>query len=136
MTAHLSTIDRRAALATISTSLNSGSIQWRTGLQEATPESAATGTLLVTFTFNATFASGSTGADGATQTITANATNSPQNAVAGGLAAHYRLLTSGGRCVQVGDIGTAAPADLVLTNTTIINGSSQTMGVFQLVFPY
>src|ERR1043165_8346718 len=102
---HLSTIRRRAMLTDLSTALNGGTLEWRTGAPEATPETAATGTLLCSFTFNATFAPASTGADGASQVLTANATNSPQNAVASGVAAHFRALTSAAVCVAIGTIG-------------------------------
>lgn len=122
-------------LSDLSASLNAGSMQWRTGVQEATPETTATGTLLVTFTLNATFAPTSTGADGTPQTLTANTTNSPQNAVATGVAGHFRLLTSGGVCVMVGDIGTSG-SDLNLSNTTITSGAAQSLGAFTLPFNY
>lgn len=122
-------------LAIASTALNGGSMQWRTGVQEANPEAVATGTLLVTFTLNATFAPASVGADGTPQTLTANTTNSPQNAVAGGVAGHFRLLTSGGRCVMIGDIGTSG-SDLNLATTTIVNGAAQTLGAVTVPFAY
>lgn len=132
---HWSTIRRRAMLADLSASLNGGSLQWRTGAQEATPETAAAGTLLCTFTLNATFAPASVGADGASQILTANATNSPQNAVASGVAAHYRILTSGSVCVGVGTIGTSG-ADINLSSTTIVSGVAQAMTALSIPFPY
>lgn len=122
-------------LADLSTALNGGTIQIRSGVQEANPEAVATGTLLVTYTFNATFAPASVGADGTPQTLTANTTNSPQNAVAGGVAGHFRLLTSGGTCVAIGDIA-ASGSDLNLATTTIVNGAAQTLGAVTIPFNY
>lgn len=122
-------------LADLATSLNGDSMQWRTGVQEANPEATATGTLLVTFALNATFAPASAGADGTAQTLTANTTNSPQNAVATGVAGHFRLLTSGAVCVAIGDIGTSG-SDLNLSNTTITSGAAQALGTVTIPLNY
>lgn len=121
-------------LADTNTALSGGSVQWRTGVQEANPEATAIGTLLVTFTLPSPFAPTAVGADGAAQTLVGNAIANA-TAVASGIAGHFRALSSGGTCVLVGDIGTSG-ADLNVSTTTVTSGSAYSMGALAVPFPY
>lgn len=101
-------------------------IEIRTGAKPATPETAATGTLLGTVTISGSFTStgGSlTAADPATVT-----------AVASGTAGYFRIKTSGGTAKIDGTIGTSG-ADLNLSTTSVVSGGNIDLGVPTINIP-
>lgn len=107
MTAHVSSVRRAAGLDSIFDALNAGTIEIRSGAQESNPEAAAAGTLLASCTFGDPAFGAGTGAAGAPVTKTANSITSG-TAVATGTAGHFRLVTVGGTCVMIGDVGVSA----------------------------
>ena len=84
-----------------------GTLEFRTGAQPATPDTAASGTLLATLTFSATaFGAASTG------TATANAITSDTSADATGTAGYFRILNGTPDPVADGECGTAGSGDI------------------------
>lgn len=114
--------------------LSGGTLEFRTGVQEASPEATATGTLLATLTLNSPFASASTGADGAAQTLTANAITTQPTAAATGLAQHFRLLTAASVCAAIGDVA-ASGADINLSPSATIT-AGQPVAETSLTLPF
>ena len=107
--------DARLALA------NGGTIEIRSGAQPATPETAATGTLLATFTLPAT-AFGATNASGvATLNAVADTTGA-----ADGTAGWARVKGSGGAAVFDGSVGTSG-AEFTINSTAITTGGTVKM---------
>lgn len=103
-------------------------IEIRTGSKPATPETAASGTLLASVTIAswtaATPAAGQvTGSNPAAVTISAS-----------GTAAHFRAKTSGGTAVLDGTVGTSA-ADLILDSVTLVSGGSLDLGAPVITIP-
>ena len=100
---------RNLACDAIVDQLDGGTIQIRTGAQPASPNDAASGTLLATLTFG-TPAFG----DSVSGTATANAISSDTSVDDTGTAGHARMLTSGAATAFVAG-GTAAISSLTLT---------------------
>lgn len=92
----------------------SGLLKIYTGAQPATPDTAATGTLLVTLPLSATAGSVSGGV------LTFNAI-SQADAVATGTAGYARVTTSGGTAVIDLDVATSG-AYVTLNTTSIVSG--------------
>lgn len=116
------------SLATaLATAIGAGaSIQIRSGAKPATPETAATGTLLATVTISGSF-SASGGA------ITAADPGSVTPA-ASGTAGYFRLLTSGATAILDGTVGTSG-ADMNLSSTAISTASPLDLGVPTFTVP-
>ena len=96
--------------------LNSGTIQIRTGAQPATPNTAASGTLLGTLGFSATaFGAPSTGV------VTAAAISSDTSADASGTVGHARLLDSGA-AIHSDALCAQGSGDFNFDNGTIVAG--------------
>lgn len=100
-----------------SAALNGGTIEIRDGVQPATPETTATGNLLVTLTLNATaFGAASAGV------ATANAITSGLGAIAG-TATWARLKTSGSTA-KIDCSAGGAGNDLVLAAPVVAVGAT------------
>lgn len=96
-----------------------GTIQIRSGTRPATPNTAATGTLLVTVTLaDPAFGGAATGVAALTDPAAATG-------VADGTATWFRALDSDANAVFDGDVGaTGSGADMELATTTISTGLS------------
>lgn len=122
MALRLAAGSRSAATDAVVDRLDAGSgpgyIEVRTGSQPATPETTATGTLLVTITLNDT-AFGSASAGVAAVSVSPSAPTG--TGVAAGTAGWCRAFDSTGAVVFDGSVSTSA-ADLNLTTTTVSIG--------------
>ena len=101
-------------------------IEIRSGAKPATPETAASGTLLVTIAISGSFTS-----TGGVLTAADPAAAAP---AASGTAGYFRLKQSGGTAVLDGTVGTSA-ADLILGSTTITTGVNVDLGVPTFTVP-
>lgn len=104
----------------------SSTIKIYSGTKPATPETAASGTLLATVTISGSFTSTSgvlTAADPASVTPAAN-----------GTAGYFRVATSGGTAILDGTVGTSG-ADMNLSSTTIATTSPLDLGVPTITVP-
>ena len=112
-------VARNAALDAISALANTGYLRIYTGSKPATPETAASGTLLAELRLNATaFAAASGGI------ITANAITSDSSADNTGTAGWFRIWKSDGTtAVWDGTVGTSG-ADLNLNSVAISAGAA------------
>src|SRR5690349_675011 len=113
--------------AALATDIGSAAtIEIRTGSKPATPETAATGTLLATVTISGSFTSSGgalTAADPASVTVAAS-----------GTAGYFRLKTSGGTAKIDGTVGTSG-ADLNLSTTALVSGGTVDLGVPTITVP-
>lgn len=112
-----SIVGRNAELNALAPLANNGYIRIYSGSIPATPETAASGTLLAELRFGATaFGSAASGV------ITANAITQDSSADATGTAGYYRALQSDGTtALWDGTVGTSG-ADLNLNSTSISAG--------------
>lgn len=100
--------------------LNNGYIRIYTGAAPATPQAAATGTLLAELRFAAT----AFGANNGTGLVTAN-TIAAVTASNSGTAGYCRILKSDGTtCVADLTVGTSGSVDLTLNSLSIASGAS------------
>ena len=115
--------------AALATDIGSGAIiEIRSGAKPATPETAASGTLLVSITVG-----GSWSAAGAALSA---ADPSPANPAAGGTASWFRLKTSGGASMLDGTVTvTGGGGDMTLGSTTITVGVPVDLGVPSITVP-
>lgn len=107
-----------------------GTIEIRTGAQPASPNDAASGTLIATLTFNATaFGASSSG------TATANAITSDTN-VSTGTAGYARLKSGAGTTIADMDIGQGS-GTLDFDDTSFVAGGTAaiTNGSFTITVP-
>lgn len=105
---------------------SAATIEIRTGTKPATPETAASGTLLATVAVSGSFtASGGsiTAADPASVT-----------AAASGTAGHFRVKTSGGTAKIDGTVGTSG-ADMNLSTVALVAGGTVDLGVPTFTVP-
>lgn len=113
--------------AALATDIGASAIlEIRSGAKPATPETAASGTLLVSITVSGSFSSSGgvlTSADPASVAPTAS-----------GTAGHFRLKKSGGTAVLDGTVGTSG-ADMNLGSTTITTGVNVDLGVITITVP-
>lgn len=113
--------------AALATDIGSAAtIEIRTGSKPATPETAASGTLLATVAISGSFSSSGgalTAANPAAVTVAAS-----------GTAGHFRLKTSGGTAKIDGTVGTSG-ADLNLDNVALVAGGSLDLGVPTITVP-
>lgn len=111
----------------LATNIGAGAtIEIRSGSKPATPETAATGTLLATVTISGSFTSSGgvlTSADPASVSVAAS-----------GTAGYFRLKTSGGTAVLDGTVGTSG-ADMNLSSTSLVAGGTVDLGVVTLTVP-
>lgn len=109
LSTRLSTVLANAMLDAVNAQANSGILRIYTGAQPATPETAATGTLLAELTLNATAFGAASG-----KVITANAIADDSSANATGTAGWCRIFKSDGTTALMdGTVGTAS-ANLIL----------------------
>jgi hypothetical protein len=113
--------------AALASSIGAGaSINIYSGTKPATPETAATGTLLATVTVAGSFTS-----TGGVLTAADPAAVSP---AAAGTAGWFRILTSGGTAIADGTVGTTG-SDMNLSTTALTTGSPLDLGVPTLTVP-
>lgn len=106
----------------------SSTIEIRSGAKPATPETAASGTLLCTIPISGSFTS-----TGGVLTAADPASASP---AASGTAGHFRLKTSGGTAVLDGTVTAAGGGgDMTLGSTTISTGVNVDLGVPTITVP-
>lgn len=119
----------QAAGAAMATDIGSGStIKIYSGSKPATPETAATGTLLVTIPVTGSFT-----ATGGVLTASDPASANP---AADGTAGYFRIATSGGTAKLDGTVtNTAGNGDLKLGSTTITTGVPVDLGVPTITVP-
>lgn len=103
-------------------------LEIRSGAKPATPETAASGTLLVSITVSGSFSS-----TGGVLTSADPASVAP---AASGTAGHFRLKQSGGTAVLDGTVtATGGGGDMQLGSTTITTGVNVDLGVITLTVP-
>ena len=105
---------------------SAATIEIRSGTKPATPETAASGTLLATVAISGSFtaAGGSiTAADPASVTVAAS-----------GTAGHFRVKTSGGTAKIDGTVGTSG-ADMNLSSVALVSGGTVDLGVPTFTIP-
>lgn len=118
MATRLSNSGRSNACDAVVDTLDSGTIQIRTGAQPTNVDDAASGTLLGTLTFGGTaFGAASNGV------ATANAITSDTSADASGTAAHARILTSGAAIKADCTCGQGS-GDINFDNNVIVAGGT------------
>ena len=115
--------------AALATNIGSGSIiEIRTGSKPATPETAASGTLLASVPISGSFSS-----SGGVLTAADPAAASP---AASGTAGYFRLKTAGGTAVLDGTVtATGGGGDMQLGSTSITTGVNVDLGVPTLTVP-
>lgn len=125
-----SIVARNAELDALAPLANSGKLRIYSGAQPATPETAASGTLLAELTMNATaFGAAASGV------ITANAITSDSAADATGTAGYYRLLKSDGTtALWDGSVGTSG-SDLNLNSVAIQSGAQVSVSSLTYTLP-
>ena len=113
--------------AALATDIGSAAtIEIRTGAKPATPETAATGTLLATVAISGSFTSSGgvlTSADPASVSVAAS-----------GTAGWFRVKTSGGTAKLDGTVGTSG-ADMNLSTTALVAGGTVDLGVPSITVP-
>ena len=115
-----------AALATLIGA--NATIEIRSGAKPATPETAASGTLLVTVAISGSFTS--------TGGVLTAADPAPVLPAASGAAGHFRLKQSGGTAVIDGTVtATGGGGDMQLGSTTITTGVPVDLGVPSFTVP-
>jgi hypothetical protein len=103
-------------------------IEIRSGSKPATPETAASGTLLVTVAVSGSFT-----ASGGSITAADPAAAAP---AASGTAGYFRLKTSGGTAILDGTVtATGGGGDMQLGSTTITTGVNVDLGVPTITVP-
>lgn len=132
MATRISTAARNAAASAIAALLNGGgTIEIRTGAQPATPETAASGTLLGTLNLSSTaFGAPATGV------VTAAAITGDSSADASGVAGYFRAKGSGGAAVIDGSItASGGGGDMILDNVNIVLGGTINMSAWTITMP-
>ena len=115
MATRTSLASRNASLNAMATRLNSGILRIYTGAQPATPETAASGTLLAECTLNATSGTVMNGV------FTAGAITQDSSANNSGTAGWFRVFQSNGTTVEFDGL---AGAELTMTNYDIVAGGT------------
>lgn len=113
----------------LATYIGSGAtIEIRSGSKPATPETAATGTLLVTVSVPGSFTAASN--------VLSSADPAAASPAAGGTAGYFRLKQSGGTAVIDGTVTvTGGGGDMQLGSTTITVGVPVDLGVASFTVP-
>ena len=115
MATRTSLTSRNASLTAMATRLNSGILRIYTGSQPATPETAASGTLLAECTLNATSGTVTNGV------FTAGAITQDSSANNSGTAGWFRVFQSDGTTVEFDGL---AGAELTMANYNIVAGGT------------
>ncbi|MFD8117080.1 hypothetical protein [Streptomyces microflavus] len=134
MALRISTALRNALANAVDDAVNAGGspgrIEIRTGSQPATPDTAATGTVLATIILDATAFGGSSSG-----TITLNGVPKTVAASATGTAGWFRIYANGTATAVVdGAVGTSG-AELNLNTTALNNGVNVTVTSGTIVMP-
>lgn len=129
MSISISAAVAQAMAAAAATDIGAGStIEIRAGAKPATPETAATGTLLGTVAISGSFtASGAvlTAADPAAISV-----------VASGTAGWFRVKSSGGTAKVDGTVtGSGGGGDMQLSNTALVAGGTVDLGIPSFTMP-
>lgn len=129
MAISISAVLAQAMAAAAATDIGSGSsIRIYSGSKPATPETAATGTLLVTIPIAGSFT-----ASAGTLTAADPASASP---AASGTAGYFRVLTSGSTAKVDGTVSaTGGGGDMQLGSTTVTTGVPVDLGVPSFTMP-
>lgn len=118
-----------ASATALATALGaSATIEVRTSTKPATPETAASGTLLATVTI-ASWTAASDGSGTVTGSNPAAVT-----VAATGTAAHFRAKASGGTAILDGTVGTTG-TDMVLDSTSLVAGGTLDLAAPVLTYP-
>lgn len=121
MTIQLSTAVRNARVAAIETTIGtSAKVEIRTGAPPATPATADSGTLLVSYTLASDWSSQTGGV------LTFSGTPISQSATGTGTAGHYRIKDNAGTtCHAQGTVtATGGGGDMTIDNTSIASGQT------------
>lgn len=111
----------------LATDIGAGAIiEIRSGAKPATPETAASGTLLVSIPITGSFTS--------TGGVLTSADPAAVAPAASGTAGHFRLKKSAGTAILDGTVGTSG-ADMILGSTTITTGVNVDLGVPTFTVP-
>lgn len=135
MVTRIATSARNAAAAAVGLLLDAGSgagyIEIRTGAQPATPNTAATGTLLATLPLSdPAFGAAATGV------ITANAITPDSTADASGTAGWFRAYDSSGAAVIDGTVTVSGGGgDMILSSVAVIAGGVVTVSSWTITMP-
>lgn len=135
MVTRIATSARNAAAAAVGLLLDAGSgagyIEIRTGAQPATPNTAATGTLLATLPLSdPAFGAAATGV------ITANAITPDSTADASGTAGWFRAYDSSGAAVIDGTVTVSGGGgDMILSSVNVIAGGVVTVSSWTITMP-
>lgn len=129
MTVSVAVASVQAMGSALASDIGSGAIlEIRSGSKPATPETAASGTLLVSITLSGSLTSTNgvlTGSDPGSVLPTA-----------GGTAGHFRLKKSGGTAVMDGTVtATGGGGDLTMGSTTITTGVPVDLGAPSIAVP-
>jgi len=130
MATRISILLANAIADSIGTSLNSGSIEIRTGAAPAATTDADSGTLLWSFTFDAS------AFDAAAAGVATNQEVWTGASVASGTAAHFRVKTSGAVVNAQGTVGSGS-GDIDLSSDVVVSPGVITIGAgnFSITVP-
>lgn len=131
LAAAIDTAATNAATTAFASTAGAGTtLEIRTGAAPATPETAATGTLLATVTVGSW-----TGTSDGSGNVTAG-NPAAVTIAATGTAAHFRLKTSGGTALLDGSVGeSGSGADLILDDADLVASGSLDLGAPTLTIP-
>jgi len=130
MAESIGTVARNKQADSVGGALDLATLKIYTGSKPASPDDAATGTLLVTFTFAAdAFAVAAAGVAAMNGTLV-------QNAVATGTAGYFRIASADTTLVYDGTITlVGGGGDMELNSLSIVSGASQTISVGSITQP-
>ena len=120
---------RNASLAAMVTRLASGIIRIYSGSQPATPETAASGTLLGQLTLGSTAGTVTNGV------MTANAITADSVADATGTAGWFRVLRSDGTSVEFDGLCGTSAAECILDSVSIVAGGTVSITALTYTLP-
>lgn len=129
MTLKITAVAVQAMGVALASDIGAGStIEIRTGAKPATPETAASGTLLATVTVSGSFTS--------TGGVLAAADPASVTVAASGSAGHFRVKTSGGTAKVDGDVtATGGGGDMQLSTVSLVAGGTVDLGVPTITVP-
>lgn len=123
----ITAVAAQAMGAALATDIGSAAtIEIRSGTKPATPETAASGTLLATVTISGSFTS--------TGGVLTAADPAAASVVASGTAGHFRVKTSGGTAKIDGLVGTSG-SDMNLSTVSLVSGGTVDLGVPSFTVP-
>jgi hypothetical protein len=126
----IAALSATAAAQAIGARLNSGTINFYTGTQPATADTATAETLLATCTFSANAVDSTTDGVATIDTITKDS-----DADATGTAAWFRCLTSGAAAVMDGTVGVGTGYDCNVPTTSVVQHAEFSVTSMTLTMP-